>query len=256
MKRRRASDPSVWNEPQFSQDRSDRSDRVEKEPALGETQRPFADERQAREDSVWEEPFLRTTRPREERPFARWYQERRERASAWTSWLLVGVLAVVGGVLAVGGAFLSASQVGGAAGVLMLVILGPLSEEMLKVAPILWLVETRPYLIRRSTQIVLCAVGAALGFSIIENLLYLHVYTVGRDLPDLFSLWRWHICTVLHVGASLVASLGVVRVWKSVDRDLVPPDLSKGLPLICLAAAIHGAYNALALMLSFSYLRW
>ncbi|MGI9627234.1 MAG: hypothetical protein ACR2QM_10395, partial [Longimicrobiales bacterium] len=58
--------------------------------------------------------------------------------------------------------------------------------------------------------------------------------------------WRWTVCVALHMGCSLVAGLGLMRIWSRTVATLIRPDLARGAPLMASAIVIHGAYNTMA----------
>jgi RsiW-degrading membrane proteinase PrsW (M82 family) len=147
-------------------------------------------------------------------------------------------LALLGGVWAVFGAIFA-----GAGGVMGIVVAGPVTEEIMKIALIVMVVETRPYIFTSRFQILLAAIASGAGFAIIENLMYL------RNQPsELLVNWRWTVCTALHIGCTIIASMGAMRMWKRSVSDLVEPRIGLAVPAIIAAAVIHGSYNGFALI--------
>jgi RsiW-degrading membrane proteinase PrsW (M82 family) len=130
--------------------------------------------------------------------------------------------------------------------ILAITVLGPLAEEIAKVALPLYAVEKRPFWFIVPVQIVVASVGSALCFAAIENVLYLKVY-VPSPTPGLV-IWRWTICVVLHTSCSLIASLGLVRVWHDVHETKQRPDLRRAVPFLIAAVVVHGVYNAGAVL--------
>jgi len=198
------------------------------------------------EHEVWEEPGLMpNAHPPDAsstyagRLCARWLE-----ADAGLSWLTVAGLALVAGPFAVFAAFLKTSALCFAVGA---VIIAPLVEELGKVAAPLMLLECKPYRFVSAVQPVLVCVASGLVFAVIENLLYLHVYV--QHPGSAFALWRWTVCTALHVGCSLIAGLGLRRIWIVSRATFTHPDVSKSAPYFITAMALHGAYNAAALVL-------
>lgn len=198
------------------------------------------------EDSVWQEPQA-ASRPDAPpaTPYARWLADGQARTPAWRSWLIAAALALVAGPFAIIGAFL----VGGdwVPFLLAVLVVGPLVEEIVKVGAPLMVVERWPYLFRARFQILLCAAASGLVFAAIENLLYLHVYI--PDPTDALVRWRWTVGVALHLGCSLIAGLGVARVWSDALTRRAPPRPELAFPLIIAAVVIHGAYNAFAIVL-------
>jgi RsiW-degrading membrane proteinase PrsW (M82 family) len=161
------------------------------------------------------------------------------------SWGLTLLIALAAGPWAVAGALFNGGQ--SLSGVLMLTVVGPLTEELMKVAGVVLVVERWPYAFRSTAQILLCCVAGGLAFAAIENLLYIHVY-VAHPTPR-FVMWRWTVCVALHTACSLIAGLGAVRVWRELWRKRSPPRLSLAFPFLIAATITHGLYNATAYVL-------
>lgn len=164
------------------------------------------------------------------------------RTSPTTTWLATLVAALAAGPWAILAAVFGTSA--DTQGVAMVVV-GPLCEEVAKVAMVFLIVERWPWLFRWRVQVLLAAICGGLVFSVIENLLYLHVYI--PDPEPWMVHWRWTVCVALHSGCSLIAGLGMTRVWSTCWRDQQPPDGNHAIPFIAAAALIHGTYNFLAL---------
>ena len=175
--------------------------------------------------------------------YASWLTGKMRQTTEARSWLTVLWIAVIGGPWAILGALLA----GG--GPLVLVVFGPAAEEVMKLAAAAVVAETRPYLFKRPSQIVIAAVAGAFVFACIENLLYLRVYVPNP--PVALVLYRWTACVALHVGCTAVASVGLVRVWKRVTTELRRPRVSIELYWLALAIGIHGIYNATAYTLEY-----
>jgi RsiW-degrading membrane proteinase PrsW (M82 family) len=116
----------------------------------------------------------------------------------------------------------------------------------MKIAVALWVVEKKPYLFRSMWQIFLCAAAGGAAFAFIENLVYINVYVPNHS--DEFERWRWTVCTALHVNCSLIAGVGMVRIWDNAIRNLHRPQLGLGIPWFVLAMAGHGMYNGLVIV--------
>lgn len=198
------------------------------------------------EHGVWEEPALSARLSGgpgpEQITYARWLEGKHRSTPPWQTWLATLMIILLAGPWAVLGALWGVRA--GLFGVIAVVVLGPLMEEVLKVAAALALVERRPYLFRSGQQILLTAAAAGLAFAAIENVLYLTVYV--PDASAALAHWRWTVCVALHTGCSLVAGLGVVAVWRHANRHLCKPQARLAFPYIATAATIHGLYNGLA----------
>lgn len=177
----------------------------------------------------------------------------REQVSRWTSgqsWLVTIGLALIAGPFAIVGAFWGAGL--SLSSVVMVTVLGPLTEEILKIAAPTLAVETRPYVFRSGFQIILCGFCGGLAFAAIENLLYLFVYIPNP--PSSLVLWRWTVCVAMHTCCSTIAAMGVQRVWKTTMTTGTRPRLSLAFPAVIVAAVVHGLYNAMALVLEAAHL--
>ncbi len=245
-KRRPSKDPSVEYEPHL-QDAAFEADPSETRAAPGASDAPPV------EQSVWDEPArspeLAGDPPPDAITWAGWLQDRVARSSAGASWTVTIAAATVAGPLAVVGTFFGAASGGVAAwfGIVTVVVLGPVFEEVMKAALPLSIVEKRPYLFRSRFQIGLCMVASGLVFGAIENILYLRVY-VPRSVEGL-AQWRWSVCVAMHAGCSLIAGLGLMRIWSRSMAERTPPRTALGAPYILTAVVIHATYNAMAVLL-------
>jgi len=135
----------------------------------------------------------------EEDGYASWYAKKIEQTTPRTTFWITLLCIVSGGPWAVLGAIFS-----GTGGLLGVVVFGPVTEEVMKVAVIATLMEVKPYLVRSELAIRMAAVASGFGFAFIENLLYLNVY-IANPSPDIIA-WRWIVCTALHVGCTSLAT--------------------------------------------------
>ncbi|MEM8872824.1 MAG: PrsW family glutamic-type intramembrane protease [Planctomycetota bacterium] len=228
----------VYAEPQFSASVSGRP-----EPAP----RGAASAGDAHLTAVWDEPTFSAEvggdLPDDAVTFARWFEAKQ--IGSGKSWAYALLIAVCAGPFAVFGTLLDATG-RGAFGIIAVVFVAPVVEEMLKAAIALWVVERKPYLFRSSAQIGLCMLASGLGFAAIENVLYLYVYIPDAS-PELWR-WRWTVCVLLHVGCSGIAGLGAIRVWRSVVRTRRPARVSLAGFWLTAAALVHGLYNGWAVL--------
>lgn len=164
------------------------------------------------------------------------------RTSVSTTWLMTLVAALAAGPWAILAAiFGSGADTLGFA----IVVVGPLCEEIAKVAIAFLIVERWPWLFRWRIQVVVAAIAGGLVFAVIENLLYLNVYIPNPE-PWIIE-WRWTVCVALHTGCSLIAGIGIARVWSACWLTHQYPNGNLAIPFIVVAAVIHGTYNFLAL---------
>ena len=198
------------------------------------------------EHEVWSEPgLLPDARPADPaQTYAGQLRARWRSASPAQSWCAVLGLALAAGPFAILSAFMKSSAPGF---VLAAVVVAPLVEELGKAAAPLITLERWPYRFVSGAQPVLVCVASGLVFAAIENLLYLHVYV--RDPSPALAAWRWSVCTALHVGCSLIAGLGLRRVWLVARAAYSRPDISGASTHLITAIALHGAYNAVVLVL-------
>ena len=135
-------------------------------------------------------------------------------------------------------------EVASAKSILAIAVLGPIAEELGKIAAPLMTLEKKPWLFSSGGSIaVLCALSG-LVFASIENLLYFFVYL--EDPTPGIILWRLCACTALHVSCSTLSGFGLARVWRRAARDRVPADPSFAASWVIAAVILHGVYNALA----------
>jgi hypothetical protein len=247
--RKQSADPSLEHEPHlraggFKADPSE----LRAEPVGGASQ---ADE--LSQHSVWDEPALTggPAPPPEAVTYASWLTRRRAATDSAATWWTTFWAALAAGPWAILGAIMGGQ---GAALPVMLVLIGPLTEEVMKIGTALLVVETRPFLFRSRSQVLLCAVAGGLVFATIENVLYLTVY-IASPSADII-LWRWTVCVALHTSCSFIAGLGVARVWSRTWRDLSRPRLEGSFPFLIAAVVVHGAYNGMALLFELTQYRF
>jgi hypothetical protein len=214
------------------------------------------DEASRVDHSVWDEAGLAPEGARRRdaarasgETYAEWVRARKAGTAYRLSWAVVWGVAVLAGPWGVLGALadgLGSAQAGWS-GMLALVLVGPAVEEVMKVALLAYIVERRPYLLKSGVQVLLCALAGGAAFAAIENLLYLHVY-IDRPSPAIV-LWRWTACVALHAGCSVIAGMGLLRVWHRIWAQGERPDLLGAYPFTVAAIAVHGAYNGVMLLL-------
>ncbi len=242
-----AASQSVWDEPHL---RPGRHHPDPSEFTAARLRPPSRD--QLVDHSVWDEPALdparRRQRPKDALTYRRWLDEKRVETSAGRSWLVTLACVLAAGPLAILGTFAQGASdlTAGWSMLVAVAIIGPLTEEIMKIALPLWVAERRPYLFRSRAQIALCALASGFVFAAIENVLYLHVY-VPDPSPGLVA-WRWSVCVALHMGCALIAGLGVMRAWSLAEVADARSRLRSATPLVITAVVIHGSYNALAVL--------
>lgn len=197
------------------------------------------------ERSVWDEPGISSElageAPADAITWIRWYHEQVALRSVWETWLVTALVALSAGFAAILGALIF-TPIGWAA----IVVAAPVTEEIMKIAIALWIVEKRPWLFSTRFQILVCGVCSGLAFAVVENGIYLNIY-ISNPSADIIA-WRWTVCVALHAVCSLIASIGVCRIWTEFQRHQRQPQLIDGASWITLAMLLHGAYNAFAVL--------
>ena len=204
------------------------------------------------EHGVWEEPALSPDlagSPQENQlTYACWLESCIERTTILQSMrttLLVALAAGPWGIL--GAVWASLHGFGwqglgsNGIGLMAVLVFGPVTEEVVKVSTAWWVVEKRPYLFQTVPQILFCAACGGFAFAGIENLIYLYVYVPEHTLA--FLKFRWTVCVGLHVACSLVAGVGLARIWDNAIRNRQRPKLALGIPWLVIAITGHGLYN-------------
>jgi hypothetical protein len=238
-------DPSIHNEPHL-QDRPFEADTSESR--VGERL-----EREAThlttddvvEHTVWDEvtlsPELAGTAAEDQLTYARWLS-RKQAETSWSKSLFITLLvAIVAGPWGVLGALAGGGGGENASRLVLMVFAGPVTEEIMKIAAALWVVEKRPYLFKSVWQILFCAAAGGAAFAFIENLMYLFVYLPEHSAK--LAAWRWTVCVGLHMNCSFVAGVGMARIWDNAIRNQHRPQLWLGVPWFVMAMTAHGIYN-------------
>jgi hypothetical protein len=241
---------------------------VEDEPALGaggthqlDPSEAKAARREARElmkspaeidmlrDSVLSEPSLDPETRRQVRggfpEFRDWLLEKKARVGTGALVVVTLLAGIAGGPYSIIGALLQ----GGVQHPLFFwfyaIVMGPVVEEMLKQSGALFLLERRPWWLKSGWQFPVIALISAALFATIENWIY-----IAGPLQDLKGEafteavnFRWRYCTVLHIGCSLLASVGMWCVWRRQVRDGAPAQLHHGYRWIVAAVVCHALYN-------------
>lgn len=237
---------SIRAEPHLRPTRA-QSRTASEEPALG-AHGEEATEEDTAQHNVWDEPWAQRAGlsvPKDRINYASWYRDRLESVSPLFAWSVCVFLAVVGGIWAIAGTFVSAS-VASIFPILSVVVIGPSIEEVMKITAVAVVLERRPYLFPHALVLVAAVAASALTFAVVENLLYIRVY-VDEPTPA-FVRWRWTVCTAMHVGATLIAGLGLRRMWQNSRKAFTKPVMADAFPYIVAAAVFHGGYNLFAFL--------
>lgn len=206
------------------------------------------------ERSVFDEPTFSTDLagevPENALTYERYLKEQVESTGVFESWFWTGVMAMGAGFLAILGTFIGSASAGGLEGQFQffaIAVFGPVVEEVMKTALLLWAVEQRPFLFRSSRQLMIAGALSGLVFASVENALYLKVYI--DDPGPYLILWRWTVCVGLHTGTTMIATIGLVKIWRRVMRTGKFARAELGARYLFIAIVIHGSYNAIMLLI-------
>lgn len=256
MKRREQEFFSVEGEPAFSGKADLELDPAERKVVRQEEleRRQTVAEIDALRDSVLSEPSLDAGTAAElgadRADFGDWLAVRKLRVGMGSLVLVTLLAGLAGGPFAIVGALMK-SGLGGINIILWAsyaIVLGPLIEEMLKQSGALFLLERRPYWLKHGWQFPVIAVVSAGLFATIENVMYINgpIQELEGDAYASAVSFRWRYCTLLHVGCSLIASVGMWKIWRRQLEDETPAQLGVGYPWVVAAVVCHGAYNLAA----------
>lgn len=124
------------------------------------------------------------------------------------------------------------------------ILVAPPIEEILKIAIPIIILEHRTTWLARGRDLLWFAMGSALVFAVAENLMYSFVFLEDPSVGLLW--WRWLACTAMHVGASGLAGVGLMRAYaRGLDSGQSPRFIWEW-PWLAGAIALHMAYNVFA----------
>ena len=131
------------------------------------------------------------------------------------------------------------------------IVFVPIIEELAKAAGSLYLVENRPWLVPNAASIVATVALSGLVFALAENWLYLNVYL--DDPSESIIRVRQIGGPLLHTSASLLAGIGVAKLWTSINQGRTERWVFRpAVPWLTMAMVLHGAYNLAATLLEFT----
>ena len=207
---------------------------------------PAGDEAAGGEDphGVWGEPALAASRDAaaSRSRHAAWVAAQWEGAGTGRRALVFLALALAAGPFAILCA--TVREAVALNSILAVAVLGPVAEELGKIAAPLMTLERRPWLFSSGGSLAALCALSGLVFASVENLLYLFHY-IPDPTPGIV-VWRLTVCTALHVGCSTLSGLGLARAWRRAARDRAPADPSLSASWVIAAIVVHGSYNALA----------
>ena len=157
-------------------------------------------------------------------------------------WSIIS-LALLSGLFAILAAILRQLTIG-LPDLLAAVLVAPPVEEILKIAIPIMVLEHRAQWLGRGRELLWFALGSALIFAVVENLLYTFVYLNDPSAKVLW--WRWTACTAMHVVASGLSGVGLIRAFNRGQREKQPPRFIWEWPWLAGAIAVHMVYNTFA----------
>ena|GEM_PF-2691563 len=175
-----------------------------------------------------------------------WMRRQASKCSIADNWTVTFVAAFIGGLLSIPLALMVSLNAGFSFGfgIIGMVLFAPLIEEPCKQAGNLWLQIRRPYQIISPLQFLLIAIISGLIFATIENGIYFFRFSM-LELSNIDNMmaFRWKYCTLLHVVASCLASLGMIRAWKKSLVQRRPSRFRDAIGWYVVAMVLHGSYN-------------
>ena len=170
--------------------------------------------------------------------------ERFRKINETRHWGTLAGLVLLSGLFAIVAAILKQFTIG-LPTLLSAVAVAPPTEEILKVAIPIMVLEHRAKWIKQGRDLFLFALSSALVFAVVENLLYSFVYL--KDPSSKILLWRWTACTAMHMVASGLSGVGLVRAYNRGLREEAPSRFIWEWPWLAGAIVVHIAYNAAAI---------
>jgi len=161
----------------------------------------------------------------------------------WQALALWGVGLAGGGVAVVGSVF--GELTSGMA--LMLVVGAPAIEEMLKPMGVILMMEKRLTWFRSGFEVIVLCVLGAVAFTVLENLAYIYIYQ--PDLGSDYAVFRFLACSPMHIGATLIFALGLLKTYRVMRDEGRRMNLELALPYYIGAVMLHGGFNLTMLLL-------
>ena len=171
--------------------------------------------------------------------YMQWVARHAGEVSPQRSWMIAGVVPILGVPFALGCALFTVEYLG----FLYFVLLAPVAAEVLKVAIASMVVERRSHLIRCESQLYVMTLGTAAVFAVAQNLVYLLLYFSSPPPPIELIAYRWLIAPLAHALPTAVATRGIVLLWRQAREEARMPRLSRAYPWLITAIVVHGLYN-------------
>lgn len=240
-----SNDPDIRNEPHLRPDAIQPVYDPAIDTPLGFNSQPVHFSPHSEEDidhSVWDEPSLTpdvlAATPKSALTYANWLNQRRESWSefnAWTVTLGVILLSVPCAIIAAiiswttGNVFIASDLV-------IACIVGPMLQEICKIAVPLWIVEKRPYFFTTWFQFFIFALASATVFAAVSNsILSLVVPKITRGV----FLFQWVGVLGVNLVTASIATYGLETIWRNSINSGKPPKLDDGYPYFATAIGVH-----------------
>ena len=156
--------------------------------------------------------------------------------------LLAPLIAMAGGVFAVGGAFLEEVL---HASIFAPFVAAPIIEEAVKPAGVYLLLAKWPDTLRSQTYTAFLAALGGLFFAVIENILYLKVYI--PEPTHTIVVVRWSGGLTMHMLCSFIVGFAINQRLLASMRGEVP-FLSGYRKFFIIPVVIHSLYNVVAVI--------
>ena len=167
-----------------------------------------------------------------------------EEAGPAAKWrVLAPLIALVGGVVGLVGAFIEEALRGGFLGPF---VAGPIIEEALKPTGVYLLLAKWPRALRSRLHTAFLAALGGVGFAIIENIIYTEVYFPEHS-PEMV-LFRYTAGLLMHAGCSFIVGFGINQKIIAAVRGEIP-FLSANKRFFIIPMVIHSVYNIFAVFL-------
>lgn len=243
-------DNSIFDEPHLNNTHFEQDISEHKAIAKLHNEWLLDDKHDAVDHSVWDEPGmsqqLTGPPPKDALRYSKWLTQNLERTTWLTRFWVKLFIILITGPFSVIVVLMTGYGNSSFSNILNAVVFAPVLEEPMKIGLLMWVVERRPYWLKSRLDIAICAFFGGLAFATIENVMYLSQPGVSTGLVE----WRLTVCTALHISCSLIASIGLMNIWKESVTNLKRPDMTKGFAFLVVAMIVHGAYNAFATFLA------
>ena len=204
------------------------------------------------EHTVWDEPALAPElsgeTPEDALTWTNWYLRREAETTVLDTWLVTLLLMVLAGPLALVTSWFGFG--GSTFDIVILIVLIPAAEELLKVMLPLWVVEKRPYLFCAPFQILLCTFCSGLIFGGLRYVFEVKLFG-PMSMATISTVAGGPILSIaVHGVTSLIAGFAHVRIWREAAVHHRRPNLTHGASFGGVAIAVHVVYAIVAVIIA------